>query len=296
MRITKSFAETRAITHGVVGLVPTMGFLHEGHLSLIKEARQQSDTVVMSLFVNPLQFDRDDDLDRYPRDLERDVELATAAGADIVFNPELDEMYPTKQLTRVNVNELSDQLEGPNRPGHFEGVATVVAKLLAGIQPDRSFFGRKDAQQLAIVRRMAQDLSMPSEIIGVPIVREAEGIALSSRNVFLSDPERSNALALSRGLMLAADLVEGGERNASEIAGVVSHEIGDLLDVEYVTLASQGDVKPLDKLDQPAFLALAAWAGKTRLIDNVHFDGGDFVADRGTRLVERSVLYGTGEF
>lgn len=295
MRITKSFAETRAVSSGTVGLVPTMGFLHEGHLSLVEAARQTTDSVVMSLFVNPLQFDRDDDLIRYPRDLERDLELATSAGADIVFAPELEEMYPQYQLTRVNVNQLSDELEGPNRPGHFEGVATVVAKLLAGIQPDRSFFGRKDAQQLAIVRRMARDLSMPGEIVGAPIVRETDGLALSSRNVFLSANERSAALALNRGLMRAADLVVGGEREAVALAGAVHDEVGGSLEVEYVTLAGQDLVEPLETLDRPAFLALAAWAGKTRLIDNVHFDTDVFIADRGTRLDTRSVLYGTGE-
>lgn len=297
MRITKSFAETRTAATGSLGLVPTMGFLHEGHLSLIEAARQSSDTVVMSLFVNPLQFDRDDDLVRYPRDLERDVDLAEAAGADIVFAPELEEMYPGEQLTRVNVNGLDGELEGPNRPGHFEGVATVVAKLLAGIQPDRSFFGRKDAQQLAIVRRMAADLSMPTEIVGVPIVREADGLALSSRNIFLSSDDRVAALALSGGLMQAADLVEVGERDGATICAAVNSEIGPEDTVEYVALAGQDLVQPLERLDRPAFLALAVWVGKTRLIDNVHFDGdGDhYIADRGTRLAERSVLYGTGE-
>lgn len=295
MRITKSFAETRDVSPGVVGLVPTMGFLHEGHLALIEAARRTSDTVVMSLFVNPLQFDRDEDLVRYPRDLERDVDLATGAGADVVFAPEVTEMYPSEQLTRVNVNRLSDELEGPNRPGHFEGVATVVAKLLAGLQPDRSFFGRKDAQQLAIVRRMAGDLSMPTEIIGVPIVREADGLALSSRNIFLSATERQAARSLSRGLMSAADAVEAGERETAAITAAVRHVADASLELEYVMLAGQDLVQPLEVLDRPAFLALAAWSGKTRLIDNVHFDTDRYVADRGVRLPERSVLYGTGE-
>lgn len=299
MRITTSFAETRLAASGSVGLVPTMGFLHEGHLSLIELAREDSDTVVMSLFVNPLQFDREDDLTRYPRNLERDVELADAAGADIVFAPDVEEMYPQQQLTRVNVTGLSDELEGPNRPGHFEGVATVVAKLLAGIQPDRSFFGRKDAQQLAIIRRMAAGLSFPGAIIGGPIIREPDGLALSSRNIFLSAAERQAALALNRGLSRAADLVEAGEPDAGVIGAAVSSEIDaePLLEVEYVTLASQDLVKPLGQLDRPGFLALAAWAGKTRLIDNVHFDAveGGFVADRGRRLEDASVLYATGE-
>lgn len=296
MRITKTFAETRAAATGRVGLVPTMGFLHEGHLSLIEAAREGNDTVTMSLFVNPLQFDRDSDLAKYPRDLERDVDLATAAGADVVFAPDLDEMYPTEQLTRVRVSRLSDEMEGPNRPGHFEGVATVVAKLLAGIQPDSSYFGRKDAQQLAIVRRMAADLSFPGEIIGVPIVREADGLALSSRNIFLSAEERESALALSRGLMAAGDLAETGEADVGQLVAAVLAEIekSPELSIEYVTLASQDLVQPLEALDRSAFLALASWSGATRLIDNVHLDQTEhgFVADRGSRLETTSVLYG----
>lgn len=295
MRITRSFAETRTAAAGSVGLVPTMGFLHEGHLALIEAARRDCDAVVMSLFVNPLQFDREDDLVRYPRDLERDAELAESAGADIVFAPALEEMYPQEQLARVTVAQLSDELEGPNRPGHFEGVATVVAKLLAGVQPDRSYFGRKDAQQLAVVRRMAADLSFASEIVGVPIVREGDGLALSSRNIFLAAEERSAALALSRGLMRAADRAESGERDGAALTSAVFAEIDAApgLSVEYVSLAGQDLVQPLEVLDRPAFLALAAWSGNTRLIDNVHFDraGGDYVADRGTRLEANSVLY-----
>lgn len=299
MRITRSFAETRTEASGTVGLVPTMGFLHEGHLSLIEAARASTDTVVMSLFVNPLQFDRDEDLVRYPRDLERDIELAGAAGADIVFAPDLEEMYPHEQLTRVRITGLSDEMEGPNRPGHFEGVATVVAKLLAGLQPDSAYFGRKDAQQLAILRRMATDLSFPTEVIGQPIVRESDGLALSSRNIFLSPEERSAALALGRGLMQAADLVEVGERDAAAIVGAV-HAVTDErseLSLEYVTLATQELVQPVDTLNSPSFLALAAWSGSTRLIDNVHFDEAPdgFLADRGTRLDRPSVLYKTGE-
>jgi pantoate--beta-alanine ligase len=253
----------------------------------------------MSLFVNPLQFDRDEDLVRYPRDLERDIELAAAAGADIVFAPDLEEMYPHEQLTRVTVAGLSDGMEGPNRPGHFEGVATVVAKLLAGLQPDSAYFGRKDAQQLAIIRRMALDLSFATAVIGQPIVREADGLALSSRNIFLSPEERSGALALGRGLMQAADLVEAGERDTAAIVGAVRAVTDERseLSLEYVTLATQEFVQPIDTLTSPSFLALAAWSGSTRLIDNVHFDEvpDGFQADRGTRLDTPSVLYKTGE-
>lgn len=280
---------------GIVGLVPTMGFLHEGHLSLIEAALESSDTVVMSLFVNPLQFDRDEDLQRYPRDVERDLALAEAVGTDIVFAPEVGEMYPQEQLTRVTVTQLGDEMEGPRRPGHFEGVATVVAKLLAGIQPARSFFGRKDAQQLAMVRRMAADLSFPSKVVGVPIVREIDGLALSSRNIFLSDEERKSALTLHAGLMSAADMAEAGERNPQAMMRAVFEETATSpgLSVEYATLAGQDLVKPLDVLDRPAFLALAAWSGNTRLIDNVHLDaaGDGYVADRGQRLKDASVLY-----
>lgn len=297
MRVTNTFSETRAVSPGVVGLVPTMGFLHEGHLSLIEAARHDSDTVVISLFVNPLQFDRDDDLARYPRDLERDLELAADAGADFVFAPDVEEMYPDEQLTRVNVGRLSDELEGPGRPGHFEGVATVVAKLFAGLQPHAAYFGRKDAQQLAVVKRMAADLSMPIDVVGVPIVRERDGLALSSRNIFLSSEERQTALQLSRGLMRAADVVEAGQTEAKAITNAVYAEIEGGLDVEYVALAGQDRVQPLTRLDRPGFLALAAWSGGTRLIDNVHFDIDEerFVADRGRKLNEPSVLYGKGE-
>ncbi len=299
MRITRSFAEARAEASGTVGLVPTMGFLHEGHLSLIEAARASTDTVVMSLFVNPLQFDRDEDLVRYPRDLERDIELAAAAGADVVFAPDLQEMYPHEQLTRVTVANLSDEMEGPKRPGHFEGVATVVAKLLAGLQPDSAYFGRKDAQQLAIIRRMALDLSFSTAVIGQPIVREADGLALSSRNIFLSPEERRAALALGRGLMQAADLVEAGERGTAAIVGAVRAVTDERaeLSLEYVTLATQELVEPIDTLTSPSFLALAAWSGSTRLIDNVHFDEAldGFQADRGSRLDAPSVLYKAGE-
>lgn len=294
MRTTRTFAETRAAAAGPVGLVPTMGFLHEGHLSLIESAGRDGGTVVMSLFVNPLQFDRDDDLAGYPRDLERDVALAKEAGADIVFAPPVEEMYPGRQLAKVTVDIVTDRLEGPNRPGHFDGVATVVAKLFAGIQPARAYFGRKDAQQLVVVRRMAHDLSMPVDVIGRPIIREEDGVALSSRNVFLSGPERARARCLSLGLLRAADLVEAGERDAGKLTAAVAAEITDVgVEVEYIALAGQDLAEPLDTLDRSAFLALAAWVGGTRLIDNVHFDLSDdgFFADRGTRLATQSVLY-----
>ncbi|HSG79483.1 MAG TPA: pantoate--beta-alanine ligase, partial [Acidimicrobiia bacterium] len=189
-----------------------MGYLHEGHLALIEAAREGSDTVVVSLFVNPLQFDQASDLARYPRDLERDAALAASAGADILFAPDVTEMYPDEPVTRVRLATLTSTMEGAHRPGHFDGVATVVAKLFAGLRPDRAWFGRKDAQQLVVIGRMAADLSFPVEVVGHPTLREADGLALSSRNVFLSSDEREVALSLSRGLFAAADAVAVGGR------------------------------------------------------------------------------------
>ena len=297
MRITTTFAETRRLGRGSVGLVPTMGYLHEGHLSLLHAARANADTVVMSLFVNPMQFAPEEDLSTYPRDLDRDAALAEAAGVDVVFAPPLAEMYPFPPSTEVVVSGVTDPLEGAHRPGHFAGVALVVAKLLAGIRPDRAFFGRKDAQQLAVVRRLTRDLSLPVEIVGCPIVREQDGLALSSRNTYLSSSEREAALALSRGLMEAAGAVEAGERDAAALGSHVVDAVGQTggaVDLEYVALADTDDVLVLTMLDRPAFLAVAARVGATRLIDNVHFDplpDGSYAADRGVRIDEPSVLY-----
>ena len=298
MRITSTFAETRDLARGGVGLVPTMGFLHEGHLSLADAARRECDTVVMSLFVNPLQFGEGEDLARYPRDPEGDAVLAEAAGVDVLFAPQVAEMYPRAPLTRVTVAEMSERLEGGRRPGHFTGVATVVAKLFAGTHPDRAYFGRKDAQQLAIVRRMASDLSFPLQIVGVPIVREVGGLALSSRNWYLSPEERQRATALSRGLMGAADAAEAGVTDAAALTQLVWDEMAAAAGVEpeYAALAAAEDAAPLDVLDRPAFLAVAARVGPARLIDNIHLDpaGDGFAADRGVELTAPSLLYREG--
>ena len=289
MRIVTSFAEVRARRAGVVGLVPTMGYLHEGHAACVAAAGERADQVVMSLFVNPLQFDRADDLERYPRDFERDVAIAATAGVDVLFAPDADEMYPQDPLARVHVAVVSEGMEGAHRPGHFDGVATVVAKLFAGIQPEVAAFGRKDAQQLALVARMAADLSFPVEVVGVPTVREQDGLALSSRNVFLGD--RPAALGVSRGLFAAAAAVADGERRAAELEGIAAGEAADAgAVVEYVTLADAATVRPLATLDRPAFLAVAASVGGVRLIDNVFLDP-DGSADRGTRLDRPSILY-----
>jgi pantoate--beta-alanine ligase len=218
--------------------------------------------------------------------------LAATAGVDLLFAPSLEEMYPQEPVTRVTVARVADHLEGPYRPGHFQGVATVVAKLFAGLRPDLAIFGRKDAQQLALVRRMVADLSFPLTVSGQPTLRERDGLALSSRNLFLSPDERSAALGLSRGLYAAADLVEAGEREAAILQRTVRASSG-LAVVDYVELASQDLAQPLEVLDRPAFLAMAARVGQVRLIDNVTFDliGGQVMADRGVRLDRQSLLY-----
>lgn len=291
MIIVDSFAATRAeIGAAPAALVPTMGYLHEGHLSLVELATEIADVVVMSLFVNPLQFDEASDLDRYPRDLDRDAALADEAGVDILFAPPVDEMYPVDPVTRVTVPGVSDGMEGAHRPGHFDGVATVVAKLFAGIRPATAVFGRKDAQQLAVVRRMALDLSFPIEIVGAPTVRESDGLALSSRNVFLDGADRVVALGLSRGLFAAAAAVVDGERDAAVLEGLVRDAVEEAgADLEYATLADALAAAPIDRLDREAFLAVAARVGAVRLIDNVVLwpDGG---VDTGLVLDGPSIL------
>jgi pantoate--beta-alanine ligase len=295
VRIVDTFEAARDLAGGCVGLVPTMGYLHEGHLSLVKAARRDCDTVTVSLFVNPLQFGPNEDLASYPRDLDRDAALVAESGADVLFAPPLEVMYPDRMLTIVSVAEVTDGMEGARRPGHFAGVATVVAKLFAGIRPDRSYFGRKDAQQLVTVRRMTADLSFPTVIVGSPIVREADGLALSSRNIYLDSAQRTAARSISRGMFAAAEAVMAGERSASElerIAGAPANaEEG--VELDYATLSDQGTAAPLERLDRPAFLAMTARVGTTRLLDNIHIDRIDdrWVPDVGIRLDRTSILY-----
>jgi pantoate--beta-alanine ligase len=298
VRTVTTFADVRKEQQGSVGLTPTMGYLHEGHLSLIHAAAEANDTVVVSLFVNPLQFTEDIDLAVYPRDLDRDARLVEDAGADVLFAPSIDEVYPEPPLTAVTVSKVSEGMEGEHRKGHFAGVAIVVAKLLAGIQPDRAYFGRKDAQQLAVVTRMAADLSFPVEVVGCPTVREHDGLALSSRNTRLSRQDRGAALALFAGLEAVAEAVEGGEGAAAALEAIARAPIAaePRANIEYVTLASQAEATPLRGLDAPAFLAVTARVGTTRLIDNVHIDsaGDRWVADLGIRLDGPSILYEEG--
>jgi pantoate--beta-alanine ligase len=272
-----------------------MGFLHEGHVSLLDAARAADDTVVMSLFVNPLQFGEQHDLDVYPRDRDRDLGLAEAAGVDVVFAPTVEEMYPAAPVTRVVLPDMTERMEGVHRPGHFAGVATVVTKLFAGIQPDRAYMGRKDAQQLAIVTRMTADLSLPVEIVPASTIREADGLALSSRNVRLDTGSRDAAAAISAALLGAADAIEAGERDASALAVRVHDELEAAPDVapEYVAWANTNDLTEPDVVDGGMFLATAARVGGIRLIDNIHVDASEsgLRVDRGVVIGGTSILY-----
>jgi pantoate--beta-alanine ligase len=292
VELVRTFADTRSRYRGKVALVPTMGYFHEGHLALMKAARGAAETVVVSLFVNPLQFNDPADLANYPSDLERDLDLAAGVGVDLLFAPTLSDMYSVDPKTRVSVAGVSDRMEGPRRPQHFEGVATVVAKLFAGLRPDFAFFGRKDGQQLAVVKRMTIDLSFPVTIIGQPTLRESDGLALSTRNVFLRPEDRPGALLLSKGLFAAADLAELGQTSSAVLEDAV-RTITEPIELEYVELASQDSAERLTDLDRPAFLAVAARVGSIRLIDNVALDvfAGDVLADRGIRLGQTSMLY-----
>lgn len=291
MEVTRTFSDSRASYEGRVGLLPTLGFFHEGHLALMDLLRSQCDTLIVSLFVNPTQFEDESDFEAYPRDEERDSELARSHGVDLLFAPAVDEVYRGVSQTTVEVTGVTDEMEGRHRPGHFVGVATVVAKLFAGLQPDVAMFGRKDAQQLAVLRAMVNDLRFPIEIVEAPVVREPDGLALSSRNVRLSPAERESSLAISRGLFQAAEQVDAGERDSGRLESTVSRSMRQL-DIDYVKLASQATMKPIESLDQPAVLAVAARVGPVRLIDNIAFDfeNGRPVADRGMILDEPSSL------
>jgi pantoate--beta-alanine ligase len=254
----------------VVGLVPTMGGLHAGHARLMEEARRGADVVVVSIFVNPIQFNQREDFEHYPRDLGRDMALCGEAGADIVFAPPAAEMYPEPSLTFVEVEELTRHLCGRFRPGHFRGVATVVAKLFQIVQPDRAWFGEKDAQQLAVIRRMVRDLNIPVEIVEVATVREPDGLALSSRNRHLGPRERGVAPALYRALRAGAEAFGTGAAPADVLGRVRAElECHPEIRIEYVELVDPGRMQPIERADAPARLAAAVWLGSTRLIDNV---------------------------
>jgi len=253
-----------------VAFVPTMGFLHQGHLSLLEEGRQRGDLLVLSIFVNPTQFGQGEDFEDYPRDLRRDSELAQGAGVDIIFAPTAGEMYPKGYACYVDVEEITEVLCGASRPGHFRGVTTVVCKLFNIVQPHLALFGNKDFQQLAVIRRMVLDLDLPVEIVGMPIFREADGLAMSSRNVYLSRDQRRQALVLSKSLAKARRLVAEGDRDAEQIIALLAKMIAEEPDahIDYIQICHQHSLQQQSLIDTDSVLLLAVRVGNTRLIDN----------------------------
>lgn len=276
MQIIKTIEELRPIVKGWrkeglrVGLVPTMGYLHEGHKSLIVKAVSENDRVVVSDFVNPTQFGVNEDLASYPRDIERDAAICEEAGADLIFHPEPEEMYFADSCTFVNMDKLTKGLCGKTRPTHFRGVCTVVSKLFHIVTPDRAYFGQKDAQQLAVIRRMVRDLNFDIEIVGCPIVREKDGLAMSSRNTYLSGEERKAALILHKSLLLGKQMMEQGERNAAKVKAAIiqNMETEPLAKVDYVEIVNPDSLENIDIIKGKALIATAVYIGKTRLIDN----------------------------
>jgi pantoate--beta-alanine ligase len=266
----------RATVTSPVGFVPTMGFLHAGHLSLIRRARAENACVVVSIFVNPTQFGPGEDFQRYPRDLNHDFGLIETAQVDAVFTPTVEEMYAIGASTIVEVESLSGILEGASRPGHFRGVATVVCTLLHLVQPHRAYFGEKDYQQLKVIQQMVHDLRMPVEVIGCPTIREPDGLAMSSRNVYLSPPEREAAAALSRALFAAERLAKDGVCDAHTLQREVQSRLDEhpLIRIDYVAMVHPHTLQPVTTLtSEGAVICLAVWIGRTRLIDNVHLGG-----------------------
>lgn len=271
-----TFRSARAALPAPVGLVPTMGFLHEGHLSLVRAAKAQCASVVVTIFVNPTQFGPNEDLDAYPRDLDRDLALLKAEGVDLVWTPTPDLVYPEGYQTTISVPEVAKYLEGPRRPGHFEGVATVVAKLFNVTQPDAAFFGQKDAQQTVVIRQMVRDLNFPLDIVVCPTVREPDGLALSSRNVYLDPAQRQAATALSRALRRARAAIDAGEISGDQIREIMADTLDEeqLVERQYVSCADPRTLTELNTIQNNALLSMAAFVGKTRLIDNFLLENG----------------------
>jgi len=256
---------------GTVGFVPTMGYLHEGHLALVKQARTDNSNVIVSIYVNPAQFGPREDFGSYPRELNRDLELLRGERVDIVFVPSDEEMYPPEFSSWVDVEKVTERLEGASRPGHFRGVATVVAKLFNIVQPSRAYFGQKDAQQVMVIKKMVADLNMGMEIVVVPTVRESDGLAMSSRNIYLSPEERQAATILFKALTLARQLWRSGEKDAEKIRRQMTSLIQKepLSQIDYVSIADAETLEELNLIDRPALASLAVRIGKTRLIDNM---------------------------
>lgn len=277
MRMAATIAETLAASRAArraglaVGMVPTMGALHEGHLSLVRAAKAQSDFTVVSIFVNPTQFGPGEDFSRYPRTFDRDRELLEEQGVDLLFAPAVEEMYPAGAVTSVTVAGIGDKLCGRSRPGHFQGVSTVVAKLFHIAEPDKAFFGQKDAAQVAVIRRMVRDLNFPVEIVVAPIVREPDGLAMSSRNVYLDPQQRKAALVLSRSLQQVQRLFAQGEHDPAALAACARAEFAaePAVRLDYFEIVDPDTLDPPAQISQPVLAAVAAFVGRTRLIDNV---------------------------
>ncbi len=253
-----------------IGFVPTMGYLHEGHRSLIDTARRENDRVVVSIFVNPMQFGPSEDFASYPRDLEQDAGLCEDAGVDVIFHPTAEEMYTDGFCSYVDMNGLTTELCGKSRPTHFRGVQTVVLKLFNIVTPDRAYFGQKDAQQLAVIKRMVTDLNVGTEIVGCPIIREKDGLAKSSRNTYLNEEERKAALILHKSLEVGKALLESGETDAAAVKAAITAELETepLAKIDYVDVVDFDTVTPVEKTEGPVLVAIAVYIGKTRLIDN----------------------------
>lgn len=276
MTIVKTIEDVRAQVKAwraqglTVGLVPTMGYLHEGHQSLIARSVAENDRTVVSDFVNPLQFGPTEDLATYPRDIDHDAALCESTGADLIFHPEAEEMYAPDFCTYVDMDHLTKGLCGKSRPIHFRGVCTVVSKLFHIVQPDRAYFGQKDAQQLAVIRRMVRDLNMPLDIVGCPIIREPDGLAKSSRNTYLNAEERKAALCLSRGLSKGKAAIEAGETDAAKVRATITAEIEaePMSRIDYVEIVDWNNLEPVNSTEGSILVAVAVYIGKTRLIDN----------------------------
>ena len=277
MKIIKSVKEMQAEAERLrnegktIGFVPTMGYLHEGHLSLMRIAKSHADVVVISIFVNPTQFGPEEDLDKYPRDFQQDERLANEVGVDVIFYPSVHEMYPREYHTYVNVEEITETLCGASRPDHFRGVTTICTKLFHAVKPHFAVFGQKDAQQAAVIRRMIKDLDFDMEIIVGPIVREKDGLAMSSRNVYLTPPQRQDALSLHQSLRMADDMIKNGERNANTIIRAMRDHIESkkYTRIDYISIVHPETLKSLQKIQARGLIALAVFVGNTRLIDNI---------------------------
>lgn len=280
MKIVETIKELKDIIKSnkkagkTVGFVPTMGYLHQGHLSLIRTAKKDNDYVVVSIFVNPTQFGVGEDLEAYPRDLDRDARLSETAGADIIFHPSVEEMYPEGYLTYVEVEEITSVLCGASRPTHFKGVTTVVNKLFNIVEPDKAYFGQKDAQQIAVIQKMVKDLNMNVEIIPCPIVREEDGLAMSSRNTYLTIEQRKAALILSKSLFAAREMIKGGCKDAAELKKFMIASINSepLAAIDYVEIVDAATLENITVLKGSILIALAVKFGKTRLIDNIRLE------------------------